>query len=97
MKLDGHDLKTLNIGWLRHQIGVVSQEPVLFDTTVEKNIMYGGENVTSEEVIAAAKLANAHEFISKLPKVRNDGVKTLFFDMILMYREMHYCNNREMD
>ncbi|XP_062500482.1 ATP-dependent translocase ABCB1-like [Corticium candelabrum] len=68
MKLDGHDLKTLNIGWLRHQIGVVSQEPVLFDTTVEKNIMYGGENVTSEEVIAAAKLANAHEFISKLPK-----------------------------
>lgn len=60
--------------WLRSQIGVVSQEPVLFDTTIAENIRYGkqGES-TLEDVKAAAKVANAHNFISELP----DGYNTL--------------------
>ena len=55
--------------WLREHIGVVSQEPVLFDTTIEENIRYGKDGCTDEEIIEAAKKANAHNFIMDLPKV----------------------------
>jgi ABC-type multidrug transport system fused ATPase/permease subunit len=87
VRLDGHDLKTLNVSWLRQQIGVVSQEPALFNTTIEKNIMYGRDGVTKEEVIKAAKLANAHEFISKLPQVRTIYVLR---DASLQYKTLVY-------
>ncbi|CAK4611494.1 hypothetical protein AeMF1_018603 [Aphanomyces euteiches] len=66
--LDGHDIKTLQIQWLRRQIGLVSQEPVLFATTIFENIAAGATDVSKDDVIAAAKLANAHDFISKLPQ-----------------------------
>ncbi|RHZ12418.1 hypothetical protein DYB26_008012 [Aphanomyces astaci] len=66
--LDGRDISTLQIKWLRSQIGLVSQEPVLFATTILENIAAGGANISREEVVAAAKLANAHDFISKLPQ-----------------------------
>ncbi|TMW59957.1 hypothetical protein Poli38472_005026 [Pythium oligandrum] len=67
--LDGRDIKTLNLQWLRSQIGLVSQEPVLFATTIFENIATGcGKSVTREEVVAAAKLANAHNFIMSLPE-----------------------------
>ena len=59
--------------WLRSNIGVVSQEPVLFDTTIAENISYGKEGATREEIEAAARAANAHNFISELP----DGYNTL--------------------
>ena len=65
--LDGKDLRHLNLRWLRRHIGVVSQEPVLFGTTIAENIRYGREGVTQEEVVAAAKAANAHDFIMSLP------------------------------
>ncbi|RLN63905.1 hypothetical protein BBJ29_004795 [Phytophthora kernoviae] len=65
--LDGRDLRNLNIKWLRSQIGLVSQEPVLFATTIADNIA-AGANFTREDIIAAAKLANAHSFILSLPK-----------------------------
>ena len=58
---------------MRQQIGVVSQEPVLFATTIAENIRYGKEGVTQSEIEEAAKVANAHSFISELP----DGYKTL--------------------
>ena len=48
---------------------MVSQEPVLFNCSIETNISYGRDGVTKEEIIKAAKMANAHDFISKLPKV----------------------------
>lgn len=67
--LDGVDVSTLNVHWLRSHIGVVGQEPVLFDTTIRENIRYGSDSVTEEEMIKAAKEANAHDFISKLPEV----------------------------
>ena len=63
----------MNLKWLRKHIGVVSQEPVLFDTTIAENIRYGNKDVTMEQIIAAAKDANAHDFISELP----DGYETL--------------------
>jgi ATP-binding cassette, subfamily B (MDR/TAP), member 1 len=66
--LDGLELRTLNIIWLRQQIGLVGQEPVLFNETIRTNIVYGKQgNVTEEEIIAATKISNAHDFISALP------------------------------
>jgi len=62
--LDGVDTTTLNVRWLRSQLGLVSQEPVLFQGTVEQNIRYGRSGATREEVEAAARSANAHDFIS---------------------------------
>ncbi|GJM93463.1 hypothetical protein PR202_ga10021 [Eleusine coracana subsp. coracana] len=69
ISLDGHELKSLKMSWLRDQMGLVGQEPVLFNDTIRANIMYGkhGE-VTEEEIMAVAKAVNAHEFISSLPQ-----------------------------
>ncbi len=74
LKLEGIDLRDLNISWLRSQIGIVSQEPVLFDGTIAENIRYGAlfREVSDEEVIAAAKSANIHSFIETLPMVSQD-------------------------
>ncbi|EDV36373.1 uncharacterized protein Dana_GF11993 [Drosophila ananassae] len=68
VKLDGRDLRTLNVGWLRSQIGVVGQEPVLFATTIGENIRYGRPDATQGDIEKAARAANCHDFISKLPK-----------------------------
>ena len=57
----------LNVKWLRSQIGTVSQEPVLFNTSIRENILFGLENATMPEVVQAAKAANAHHFIMGLP------------------------------
>ncbi|EMP26530.1 Multidrug resistance protein 1, partial [Chelonia mydas] len=65
--IDGHDIKTLNLRYLREIIGVVNQEPVLFATTIAENIRYGREDVTMEEIKKAVKEANAYDFIMKLP------------------------------
>uniref|UniRef100_A0A0D9W6B3 Multidrug resistance protein n=1 Tax=Leersia perrieri TaxID=77586 RepID=A0A0D9W6B3_9ORYZ len=65
--LDGHGIDTLNVEWLRGQIGLVSQEPVLFATSIRENILFGNETASLKQVVAAAKMANAHEFIVKLP------------------------------
>ncbi|KAG8222223.1 hypothetical protein J437_LFUL001421 [Ladona fulva] len=69
INLDGVDIRSLNLHWLRSQIGLVSQEPVLFGTTIAENIRYGREDVTLKEIQNAAELANAHGFISSLPLV----------------------------
>ncbi|XP_022724388.1 ABC transporter B family member 19-like [Durio zibethinus] len=65
--LDGHDLRTLQVKWLRRQIGMVGQEPVLFATTILENVMMGKENATQKEAVAACVAANAHSFIYDLP------------------------------
>jgi ATP-binding cassette subfamily B (MDR/TAP) protein 1 len=69
ISLDGVEIKSLKLNWLRDQMGLVGQEPVLFNDTIRANIAYGkhGE-VTEEELIKVAKAANAHEFISSLPQ-----------------------------
>ena len=69
--MDGADIRTLNVRWLREHIGVVSQEPILFDTTIAENIRYGRDGVTDEEIEEATKQSNAYDFIMKLPNVSN--------------------------
>ncbi|KAF2325016.1 hypothetical protein GH714_022250 [Hevea brasiliensis] len=65
--LDGIEIQKLQLRWLRQQMGLVSQEPVLFNDTIRANIAYGKEgDATEAEIIAAAELANAHKFISGL-------------------------------
>uniref|UniRef100_A0A0X3P980 Multidrug resistance protein 1 n=2 Tax=Schistocephalus solidus TaxID=70667 RepID=A0A0X3P980_SCHSO len=66
--LDGVDLRQLDVKWLRQQIGVVSQEPVLFAGTVEENIRLGDPEATDSEVEEAARMADAHGFIIQLPQ-----------------------------
>ncbi len=67
---DGVDIRDVNVKWLRQQIGLVSQEPILFSTTIAENIRYGREGVTMADIEKACIEANAHEFIRKLPKVK---------------------------
>ena len=69
--MDGHDVRHLNTKWLRRQIGIVSQEPVLFDMTIRENIAYGDitREVSDKEIEEAARLSNIHQFIQSLPKV----------------------------
>ncbi|KAK8964774.1 putative multidrug resistance protein [Platanthera guangdongensis] len=67
IELDGVDIRRLRLKWLRAQMGLVSQEPALFATTIKENILFGNEVATAEEVVAAAITANAHGFISQLP------------------------------
>ncbi|KAI0234910.1 ATP-dependent translocase ABCB1 [Lamellibrachia satsuma] len=67
--IDNQPISDLNVQWLRHRIGVVSQEPVLFATTIAENIRYGLEGVSQTDIEKAAIEANAHDFIMKLPKV----------------------------
>ncbi|XP_067349779.1 bile salt export pump isoform X2 [Channa argus] len=66
--LDGHDIRGLNIQWLRSLIGIVEQEPVLFSTTIAENIRYGRPGVSMEDIVTAAKEANAYNFIMDLPQ-----------------------------
>jgi ABC transporter fused permease/ATP-binding protein len=68
IRLDGRDLRALDARWLRTQIGTVAQEPVLFSTEVAANIRYGRPDAPDEEVEAAARAANAHDFITELPE-----------------------------
>ncbi len=66
--LDGVDYRELKPDWLREQVGVVSQEPILFATSIEDNIRYGRPGASRAEVEAAARAANAHDFISSFPE-----------------------------
>nr|DAD48108.1 TPA_asm: hypothetical protein HUJ06_018045 [Nelumbo nucifera] len=66
--IDGVNLKELQLRWIRGKIGLVSQEPILFATTIRENIAYGKENATNEEIRSAIELANAAKFIHKLPQ-----------------------------
>jgi ABC-type multidrug transport system fused ATPase/permease subunit len=80
--IDGHDVKELNLKWLRSQIGIVSQEPVLFDLSIRDNIAYGdtSRTISDSEIEAAARSANIHDFISTLPKV---GIYVLSFHSVI--------------
>lgn len=59
MLLDGRDIRDLNVAWLRRQMGLVSQEPALFATSIRDNIAFGTEDPSEEEIVSAAKAANA--------------------------------------
>ena len=74
--IDGHDIRHVTLDSLREQVGIVPQETVLFNGSVYDNILYGRLDATQEEVEAAAKAANAHNFIMELPK----GYQTMLGD-----------------
>ncbi|XP_050223554.1 ABC transporter B family member 15-like [Mercurialis annua] len=65
--VDGIGIERLQVKWLRAQMGLVSQEPALFATSIKENILFGKEDASMEEVVEAAKASNAHDFISLLP------------------------------
>jgi subfamily B ATP-binding cassette protein MsbA len=71
IKLDGHDIRDVTLASLRAQIGIVTQETILFNDTVRNNIAYGQPHVTEEAVTEAAKCALAHDFIMRLPEGYN--------------------------
>jgi len=78
--IDGHDIRTVTVESLRGQIAIVAQQTILFNDTVRNNIAYGDIAKTEEQIIAAAKAANAHAFIMKMPKgydtvIGEQGVK----------------------
>lgn len=66
--IDNKNIKDYNLRWLRKQIGLVQQEPILFNSSIRDNISYGSEETSETEIIQAAMEANIHEFISSLPK-----------------------------
>lgn len=83
--LDNVDIKTLQLKWLRDQIGLVNQEPALFATTILDNILYGKPDATLAEVEAAASAANAHSFIALLPNGYNTQVNSTSADMLMIF------------
>jgi subfamily B ATP-binding cassette protein MsbA len=74
--IDGHDVRDLNLSALRANMGIVTQEVILFHDTILNNIAYGMKDIPLDDVKAAAKAANAYEFIAKLP----DGYETIIGD-----------------
>jgi ATP-binding cassette subfamily B (MDR/TAP) protein 1 len=76
--LDGHKVNRLQLKWWRSQMGLVNQEPVLFATSIKENILFGKEGASMDEVVNAAKGANAHDFITKLPDGYETQVSYLF-------------------
>lgn len=74
MLIDGKDLKTLNLRDYRSKVGYVSQEPVLFNTSIKANLLYCKPTASEEEVVQALKSANAYDFI--IEKMGKDGIHT---------------------
>ncbi|KAJ1420432.1 P-loop containing nucleoside triphosphate hydrolase [Sesbania bispinosa] len=68
IRLDGVAIHKLKLKWMRSQMGLVSQEPALFATSIKENILFGKEDATEDEIVEAAKTCNAHNFISQLPQ-----------------------------
>jgi ATP-binding cassette, subfamily B, bacterial MsbA len=76
--IDGHDLRTVNLRSLRQQIGIVTQDTILFDDTIFNNIAYGARRPTQEQVEAAARRAYIHDFIASLPEGYHSRVGEFF-------------------
>lgn len=83
--LDGVNIKDLQLKWLRQQMGLVSQEPALFATSIKENIMYGKDDATMDEVIEAAKSSNAFNFIDELPDGFDTQVGNNYAALIILF------------
>ena len=75
--IDGHDVRDVTLQSLRGQIAIVTQQTILFNDTVKNNIAYGDIQRTEEEIFNAARAANAHDFISRLPKGYDSNIGEL--------------------
>lgn len=87
--VDGVSIDKLQIKWLRSQMGLVSQEPALFATSIKENILFGKEDASMDEVIEAAKASNAHNFITQLPQTYDTQVLFPSFSFLV------YINNHK--
>ncbi len=74
IKIDGTDIKDMTMNSLRHLLGLVTQDSILFNDTIKNNILIGKENATDEEIIEALKVANAYEFVEELPNGINTNI-----------------------
>ena len=79
--IDDHNIKDLDLKFLRKNIGAVSQEPSLFTGTIRENMKVGNMEADDQQIVNASEMANAHSFISQLPNQYSTEVclKTLFF------------------
>lgn len=94
MEIDGVSVDQYNLAWLREHIGVVSQEPILFHTTIKENILFGRTDASQEQIEQAAKMANVHDFIMQLPEkydtlvgergAQMSGVREIFIVFIFL-------------
>ena len=90
ISLDGIEIQRLQLKWLRQQMGLVSQEPVLFNDTIRANIAYGKEgDATEAEILAASEMANAHKFISGLRQVRTRHCQAVALRLIHFHRPIY--------
>ncbi|KAK1593035.1 hypothetical protein Q3G72_034825 [Acer saccharum] len=87
VKIDGVDIRRLQLKWIRQKMGLVSQEHALFGTSIKDNIKFGKLDATMEEVIAASMAANAHNFIRQLPQ--GYETKSLGFDLGVGFESPH--------
>lgn len=98
--MDGQDVRDLSVRWLRAQVGLVGQEPVLFNTTVRENIRYGRQDATDADIEAVARQANAHHFIMKLPKVMHEtntasaGLRVKYLKGVRSYSGLRHVGGR---
>nr|VDD38689.1 unnamed protein product [Brassica oleracea] len=87
--IDGVSIDKLQVKWLRSQMGLVSQEPALFATSIKENILFGKEDATMDDVVEAAKASNAHTFISQLPNGYETQVKHSLYSETKNKRKIH--------
>lgn len=83
VKIDSVDIRSLQLKWIRGEMGLVSQEHALFGTSIKENIMFGKLDATMDEIIASATAANAHNFIRQLPEGYETKVRVFFFSFYL--------------
>lgn len=81
VRVDGVDIRTLQLKWLREQMGLVSQEHALFGTSIKENILFGKLDAEMDEVVAAATAANAHNFIRQLPQGYETKVSFIYVEI----------------
>lgn len=82
--LDGVSIDKLQLKWLRSHMSLVSQEPLLFSTTIKDNIVFGKDDVEMEDVLQASKASDAHSFISSLPQSYSTQVRNSTFIELLI-------------
>ena len=89
--MDGENIKTLKLEWLRSQIGLVTQEPALLSLSIRDNIAYG-RSATQDQIEEAAKIAHAHSFICSLEKGYESQVK-FFASIQNQFEVLHYFSH----
>jgi ATP-binding cassette subfamily B (MDR/TAP) protein 1 len=94
VRIDGVDIKSLQLKWIRGKMGLVSQEHALFGTSIKDNIRFGKLDATMDEVTAAAMAANAHNFIRQLPEGYETKVGCASYHILMLY--LGNCNIIEM-